>query len=106
MVLLALMQHMSAVGRTPVARALAVRTGFGARLHYGMVIGVLFLCLALSGDRDHTDNRDRQRCHADAAEFSSHHGKPPFLNSLTVRRESRRFAIASKLAGFANEKPS
>ena len=75
-------QQMRTMGRTGVARSLAIRAGFGTRLHHRIVfhvIRLLFLRLPLLGERYQTDDAEDHRQHTDTAEHSSLHGKIPFL---------------------------
>jgi hypothetical protein len=63
------------MGRTGVARSLAIRAGFGTRLHHRIVFHVihfLFLRLPFLSERHQTDDAEGQR--HQTAEFANVHG--------------------------------
>jgi hypothetical protein len=68
--------------RAGVARTLAIRTCFGARLHHRLVFGgnqLFILRLPLVGECHNTDDGETEHRKTDAAEHSLLHSSTPFL---------------------------
>ena len=83
MFLLAFDQQMRTMGCTGVARSLAIRAGFGTRLHLRIVFHVarlLFLRLPLLDERHQANDAEGQRRHT--AEVANVHGAFLFLKNV------------------------
>jgi hypothetical protein len=103
-ILLAFVQHVGAVGRTSVARSLAIRAGFGTFLHRLAVFHVfhlLFLRLPLLGERNQTDDGKGQRHHA--AEFVNLHGAFLFLKNV-ISTPATEIVISTQVTEIAEKK--
>jgi hypothetical protein len=101
---LAFVQQMRTVGRTGVTGSLAVRAGFGTRLHHRIVfhvIHLLFLRLPLLSERYHTDDAEGQRHHT--AEFANVHGAFLFLKNV-ISTPATEIVISTQVTGIAEKK--